>query len=310
VTPPVSWSLELAPSIMAALLVAVYVRRWRAVRRSPDRDQAPVWRLASWISGALVLVVAQGNPIDELGDYLFAMHMVQHVLLLDVMPLLLLFGLNRVIMRPITRRVQWIEQRLGWFASPIFGIVLYTLGMWVWHVPALYDAALDNPTVHLLEHMTFTAIGFIYWWHVLRPIPTRKRLTGMGPVAYMAATKVSVGVLGVALTFAPTTMYDAYADEPSWWGMSPSIDQATGGAIMATEQVLIMGVAFGFLFIRGLRESELKAQREERLLDRREALAAGRALPEDDAPVTASPAPRPAGIALRRDAVADDGDQA
>ncbi|MGE4426595.1 MAG: cytochrome c oxidase assembly protein [Solirubrobacteraceae bacterium] len=267
-SPPISWSLQVAPTLMAAFLVAVYVRRWVTVRRSPDRAQAPVWRLVSWVSGALVLVIAQGDPIDGLGDYLLSMHMVQHLLLLDVMPLLLLFGLNRVLMRPITRRVQWIEQRLGWLASPMFGVILYTAGMWVWHVPWLYDGAARHDSLHLLEHMTFTGVGFIYWWHLLRPIPSRERLTGMGPVAYMAVTKVTVGILGVALTFAPTSMYTFYDDNKAWWGMTPSIDQATAGAIMASEQVLIMGIAFGVLFIRGLQESELQARREERILYR------------------------------------------
>lgn len=76
------------------------------------------------------------------------------------LPPLILFGLNRVMMRPITRRVQWIEQRIGVVAKPRFGLVAYTLGMWVWHAPALYDAASRHDSVHLLEHMTFTSIGF------------------------------------------------------------------------------------------------------------------------------------------------------
>nr|WP_246852147.1 cytochrome c oxidase assembly protein [Patulibacter sp. SYSU D01012] len=253
---------------------AVYVRRWITVRRSGDRANASVWRLVSWVSGGLVLVVAQGNPIDGLGDHLLVMHMTQHLLLLDVMPLLLLFGLNRVIMRPITRRVLWIEQRIGFIAHPLFGLAAYTLGMYVWHIPALYDAASRHDTVHLFEHMTFTGVGFLYWWHLLRPIPGRERMTAMGPMGYMGVTKVTVGLLGMALTFAPKALYGFYADQPAYWGLSPVADQAMAGALMATEQVLIMGVAFGVLFIRGLREAEQQAQREERLLDRAEAAEA------------------------------------
>ncbi|WP_349239843.1 cytochrome c oxidase assembly protein [Patulibacter sp. SYSU D01012] len=273
-SPPISWGLELPPTILAIILWAVYVRRWITVRRSGDRANASVWRLVSWVSGGLVLVVAQGNPIDGLGDHLLVMHMTQHLLLLDVMPLLLLFGLNRVIMRPITRRVLWIEQRIGFIAHPLFGLAAYTLGMYVWHIPALYDAASRHDTVHLFEHMTFTGVGFLYWWHLLRPIPGRERMTAMGPMGYMGVTKVTVGLLGMALTFAPKALYGFYADQPAYWGLSPVADQAMAGALMATEQVLIMGVAFGVLFIRGLREAEQQAQREERLLDRAEAAEA------------------------------------
>lgn len=256
---------------MAAVLWAVYLRRWLAVRRSPDRAQAPVWRLASWFSGGLVLVVAQGNPIDGLGGDLLIFHMVQHLLLLDVFPLLLLFGLNRVIMRPITRRVQWLEQHIGFVGRPWFGLFAYTAGMWAWHSPLLYDAAARHDGIHLLEHMTFTGVGFLYWWHLLRPIPSRTRMTTMAPMAYMAVTKVTVGLLGMAITFSPRPLYAFYSNQPDWWSLSPTTDQMMSGALMATEQVLIMGLAFAVLFMRGLRESEVQAQREERLIDRREA---------------------------------------
>jgi putative membrane protein len=279
VSPPINWGVEPAPVIMASILLAVYLRRWVTVRRSGDHKGASVWRLVSWISGCLVLVIAQGNPIDELGEYLLVMHMTQHLLLLDIFPLLILFGLNRVLMRPITRRVQWLEQRLGFIARPWFGLVAYTLGMWLWHVPAFYNAAAESSGVHLLEHMTFTAVGFLYWWHLLRPIPSRDRMTAMGPMAYMGITKVTVGLLGMALTFAPRAMYSFYTDQPDWWGLTPQADQAMAGALMATEQVLIMGVAFGVLFIRGLREAETAARREEKLMDRRAATAAAAAAP-------------------------------
>ncbi len=274
VSPPVTWGPELAPLLLATFLWVVYVRRWIAVRRSSDRAHAPVWRLVSFVCAGLTIVVAQGNPIDGLGDHLFLFHMIQHLLLLDVFPLFALFGLNRVIMRPITRRVQWLEQRVGFLAKPWFGLVGYTLGMWIWHAPFLYDAAARHDSVHLLEHMTFTTVGFLYWWHLLRPIPTRQRMTSMGPMAYMGVTKVTVGLLGMALTFAPRALYDFYDGQPSWWGLAPTTDQMMSGALMATEQVLIMGVAFGVLFMRGLRESEIQAQREERLMDRAEARAA------------------------------------
>ncbi|WP_245604175.1 cytochrome c oxidase assembly protein [Patulibacter minatonensis] len=286
-SPPITWGVELPPLILASILWAVYVRRWIAVRRSPDRAHAPVWRLVSFVCGGLTLVIAQGNPIDGLGDHLFIFHMIQHLLLLDVFPLFLLFGLNRVLMRPITRRVQWIEQRVGFLAKPWFGLVGYTLGMWIWHAPVLYDAASRHDSIHLLEHMTFTSVGFLYWWHLLRPIPSRDRMTSMGPMAYMGVTKVTVGLLGMALTFAPKALYSFYDEQPTWWGLAPTTDQMMSGALMATEQVLIMGVAFGVLFMRGLREAEVQARREERLMDRREGTAPD-AEPEVDADAEAA----------------------
>jgi len=86
----------------------------------------------------------------------------------------------------------------------------------------------------------------------------------MGPVVYMVTTKVLVGALGVALTFAPESFYAFYEEQPRYWGMSATTDQSVGGLIMATEQSIIMGIALVWLFVRALAESEREEQRRER----------------------------------------------
>jgi cytochrome c oxidase assembly factor CtaG len=86
----------------------------------------------------------------------------------------------------------------------------------------------------------------------------------MGPVVYMTTTKVLVGLLGVALAFAPEAIYAFYEEQPRYWGLSAGTDQAIGGLIMATEQSIIMGIALAALFIRALAESEREEQRRER----------------------------------------------
>jgi len=255
-SPDASWSLDPGALVLLAAITFVYVRRWRAVRASPTR-------LLSFLAGIAVAAVALFSPVDSLGEDLFLMHMVQHILLLDVVPILLILGLTRVILRPVARTVLAIERRAGFFAHPAFAIIAYVGAMWLWHVPALYDLALEHPVVHVLEHLFFAGAGALYWWHLLSPIRSR-HLGGMGPVVYMVTTKVLVGVLGIALTFAPEALYEFYEDQPRYWGLSAGTDQAVGGLIMATEQSIIMGVALVTLFVRALSESEREEQRRER----------------------------------------------
>jgi cytochrome c oxidase assembly factor CtaG len=192
------------------------------------------------------------------------MHMIQHLLVADVAAILLTLGLTRHILRPATRRIHRIERAAGPFASPWFGVVAYVGAMWLWHVPALYDAALDSTWVHTLEHLTFAAAGLLYWWHLLSPIRARRRLGGMGPVVYMLGTKVLVGLLGILLTFAPEAIYDFYERQPGSWGLSPGTDQAVGGLIMALEQSIVMGIALAYLFVRMLSEADREDERAER----------------------------------------------
>lgn len=249
------------------MLSVTYVVRWRAVRKAnpeaPERG-APVWRLLLFAAGIATIVVALMSPIDRLAEQLFAMHMVQHVLLLDIAPILLIGGLTKLILRPVTPRLHRLELSIGPFASPIFAVVAYVLLMWMWHLPAFYDAALEHPPIHVLEHITFLSIGFLYWWHLLSPIRSHMRFGGLSPVAYMISTKVFVGVLGIALTFATVPLYSFYENSPRHWGLSALDDQALAGAIMAIEQSIVMGIALAYLFIRALGESEAAELRKER----------------------------------------------
>ncbi len=262
-----SWTL--APIVLLALAgyLGVYGARWRTARREGGARAASGWRLASWCGGILALLVALISPVDRLGEQLASIHMVQHLLVADVAAILLTLGLTRWILRPATRRIHRIERAAGPFASPWFGVVAYVGAMWLWHVPALYDAALRHAFVHTLEHVSFGAAGLLYWWHLLSPIRSRLRLGGMGPIAYMAITKLLVGFLGVALAFAPGLLFDSYDHPGTRWGLAAHDDQQVAGLIMALEQSIVMGIALAWLFARMLSESEEEEQRTERYAD-------------------------------------------
>jgi len=118
--------------------------------------------------------------------------------------------------------------------------------------------------VHVLEHTSFVIAGSLYWWHLLSPIRARMRLGGMGPVVYMATTKLFVGALGMGLAFAPVALYPYYVHHARVWGISALEDQSIAGVIMAVEQSIVMGLALALLFMRMLTESEREQQRKER----------------------------------------------
>ncbi len=265
-SPNLSWTFS--PGVLAgvALLGGAYLRRWRAVRGSGSRGPAgaPVWRLCCLLASLLLVLAALVSPVDSLADQLFFMHMVQHMLLLDLVPVLAILGMTKVILRPITRAVRTLERRAGALGHPAFAVVLYVGVIWAWHVPSAYDLAVRHQGVHLLEHLSFLLAGSLYWWHLMSPIRARMRLHGMGPVVYMASTKLFVGALGMGLAFAPSTLYPYYEHLARVWGISAGVDQSIAGLIMAVEQSLVMGIALVVLFIGALAESEREQQRRER----------------------------------------------
>ncbi|HEY3019570.1 MAG TPA: cytochrome c oxidase assembly protein [Solirubrobacteraceae bacterium] len=263
-SPDASWTLEPGALALVAIVGCAYVRRWRAVRAEAGTLALPGWRAASFLAGLACVLVALVSPVDRLADQILTMHMVQHLLLLDLAPVLCLLGLTRVLLRPVTRRVHPVERRAGWLGHPVFAAVLYVATMWAWHVPALYDAALEHGGIHVLEHLCFTIAGGLYWWHLLGPIRSPFRLTGLAPIGYMVATKILVGLLGIGLTFSPNALYAFYEDQPRYWGLSAGTDQAVAGLVMALEQSIVMGIVLAWLFIRLLGEADTRDLRSER----------------------------------------------
>ena len=259
-----SWTLS--PAIIVALIgyAGVYAVRWRRSRAEGGARAAGYGRLALWLTGVVCIALALISPLGRLGEQFAVFHMVQHLLLADLAAVALTLGLTRWILRPATRRLQRIEHAAGPLAHPAFGAIAYVGVMWFWHIPAMYDATLTNATAHTLEHLSFAAAGLLYWWHLLSPIRSRSRMTGVGIIIYMASTKVLVGFLGVLLAFAPGLLYDGYAREGEVWGITAIEDQQAAGALMGLEQTLIMGVVLVFLFTRMLSEADREDERAER----------------------------------------------
>jgi putative membrane protein len=264
VSPPITWSFQ--PGVYLGILVVGgwYLHRWRSVRASEGPRGAPGWRLACFAGSLAAVFIALASPVDTIADNVFFMHMVQHMLLLDIAPVLGLLGFTKALLRPITRIVHDVETSVPWLASPVLAIVLYAGAIWGWHVPAAYDFAVAHPAVHVLEHISFLLAGSMYWWHLISPTRKRGRLSGMQTVVYMLSTKALVGGLGMGIAFDPHVIYPYYAHLPRYWGLSARADQGVAGLIMATEQSIVMGSALAYLFIRALADSEKEEQRRER----------------------------------------------
>lgn len=198
-------------------------------------------RAALFVLGDVVLLIALVSPLDTLGDiYLFSAHMLQHLLLVLVVPPLLLLGVPP---RLFERLLRWAPARR---AERLLGrhVLAWALGMgtlWAWHAPALYEAALGNEGVHIVQHLSFLVAATIFWWPVVAPAPLR-RLSSLGAVPYLLASSVTSSVLGVILTFAPPGVYPSYLHPidtlgilrlaRGGWGLTAHTDQQLGGLLM------------------------------------------------------------------------------
>jgi cytochrome c oxidase assembly factor CtaG len=224
VTPP---AVLACAAMMTAYLALV---RFRVRRRA-------VW----FILGIALLFFSLVSPLAVLGHhYLFSAHMVQHLLLVLVVPQLLLSGIPAeltacALIRPAWKRIE------GTLGRPLVGWLAGAGAMWVWHVPAAYNAAMASRSVMMLEHASLVILGTIFWWPILAPRPDR-RLAPLLAVLYLFTACLSCTVLGITLTFAPAGAYPGYLNPRDTlgvlpllrdrWGLSPATDQQLGGLIM------------------------------------------------------------------------------
>lgn len=226
------WTWEPSVLVGLALLVAAYAYAAGPLRRRRNLG-SPLTRgqTTAFVLGILVLVVALLSPLDELGDtYLFSAHMVQHLLLASVWPPLMLLALPDWMVRSAFRSGA-AREILRVLTMPVLAITLFNANIYLWHLPALYNATLENEYIHILEHLTFMAFGLINWWPVLDPI-REGRLSYPFQVLYLFADGMIMMVLGIVFTFSPIVFYPAYTSAPRLWGISALSDQQLGGLIM------------------------------------------------------------------------------
>lgn len=263
------WTFSVPILLPLAAYAWLYLRRYFEVRRTSGPRGAGTRQLSAFIASIVVMLVALVSPLDALGeDYLFSAHMVQHLLLGDIAPLLMLLALSRVIMRPLTRRLQTLEQALGPLAHPASALVLWLGLVYLWHIPSLYNGALEHSGVHALQHVSFFTAGTLVWWPLIQPVPMRNRLKGMWTFGYIGAAKLGLASLGMYLTWTSSVAYSYYQHVPRIWGLSAIIDQNVGGAIMMVEQSVLLVTVMAVLFGRMLAQSEQDELRRERLEER------------------------------------------
>jgi putative membrane protein len=185
-------------------------------------------RAPYFLAGVLLLLLDLVSPIDTLADgYLFSAHIIQHFVLALVIPPLLLLGTPAWFFLAMFNK---IERLLG---RPPVSWVLGVGVMLGWHIPALFNAALANESLHIVQHLSFLVTGVIFWWPILSPVESH-RLPALAASAYLFSACACCSLLGAFLTFTPVGLYPAYLHPPTpnLWGLDPKSDQQLGGMLM------------------------------------------------------------------------------
>jgi putative membrane protein len=245
------WTFD--PVAIATLLLAAVLYACGAARLSRQaangRGLRP-WQILCFATGWVALVIALVSPVASLSDFLFSVHMTQHeILMLVGAPLL-------VLSRPLGVFVWawpagWRSAIGRWTRRPavagawrfltgaLMVWILHGAALWVWHLPSLYQAAVENTSVHALMHVCFLFTAVLFWWALIHGRYGRLGY-GVG-VLFVFTTGLHSTVLGALLTLAPRSWYGIYRARAPRMGVDPLADQQLGG--------LLMWVPFGIVFV-------------------------------------------------------------
>ncbi|MEX2582920.1 MAG: cytochrome c oxidase assembly protein, partial [Gemmatimonadota bacterium] len=153
--------------------------------RFPGSRPVPFRQIGSFAFGMFLMLVALQGPLHELSDYfLFSAHMVQHLLIMLVMPPFLLHGTPDWMVRPMLR-IPGVAPVARVLTRPVAAFLLVNLLFGVWHFPAPYDLMMQDHAVHKGMHLMIMAIGVILWWPVMSPLPEIPRLAGPLQMLYL-----------------------------------------------------------------------------------------------------------------------------
>ena len=275
-----SWDIRFEVCAPLVLLWALHLRGWLRLRRRSDGRFANRWRLASYTGGAFALALALLSPIDVLSGQLFAVHMVQHLLLMMIAPPLLLLAnpfptllwalsdrqrattasAFRVLSRWLAGEAL-LARGLFKLSSPGSAWVVYVIVFFAWHDGNAYSLALRSASVHRLEHFTFMGAAVLFWWHVTAASPRiHAKPAQWMRVGYVLAMIPPNMLLGVALSFAETPIYPYYETVPRLFGLSVLDDQTWGGLIMWIPGSMMYVIAALVLLARLLSNAEQRTR--------------------------------------------------
>jgi putative membrane protein len=253
-----AWNLEPTVLVASVVAIALFGQAFVELRRRRRRDHAGWTHAAPFLLGVLVLALSLVSPLDPIGDeYLLSAHMLQHVVIGDLAPALLILGARGpltlfLLPTPVLRTlagIGWLRRTLAFLLRPKVSFLAWVSTLAVWHVPSIYDAALDRTWLHELEHMSFFITGLLVWTQLIDPA-RRRALDVRGRILFAGALIAAAHLFIHPVLLSGRTVYPSYAHQPDrLLGFSALEDQHWAALVMSVEQIATLGV-FLLLLLR------------------------------------------------------------
>jgi putative membrane protein len=279
------WSFDRTIVLPLVLVAALYLQAVHSVDRAHPASHVPRRRTAAFLVGLAAIEIALQSPIERFDTTLFSVHMVQHILLVfAAAPLLALGAPITLLLRAVRPQVRTgvvlpiLHSRVVRVLSfPIVSWILFTAVMWGTHFSPWFDAALENPLVHQLEHVAFLGAGLLFWWPVVGLDPSPWRMPYPVRILYTFLQMPQNTFLSLAIFSATEPLYPHYVTLQRTWGPSPLADQQAAGAIMWVVGDLTFVSALVLLVVMWMRAEERTMAADDARVEREEIALRSRA---------------------------------
>ena len=242
------WDIHTDVLAGLALFGAAYL--WGIGRRHRSADGLEAWRIALFFAGLGTIFVALNGPIHDLSDRsLVSVHMLQHLLLTLVVPPLLLAGTPRWLLLPAVR-LRPVARIGRTLTRPLPALAIFSVVFAAWHMPFLYEWALQHHGVHAVEHFLLVASARLLWWPGLSPLSAWPRLQPAGQLLYLFVAGIPMVPVAAFITLTDRILYPFYGEAPWQWGLSPLADQRLGGVLMWMGGPLVFLIAMTIVYFR------------------------------------------------------------
>lgn len=255
---PTAWTWDAwitVPLVLSALLYGVGT--FRLWRRAGAGRGLRAWQVGCFALGWVFLAGALVSPLHRLSEGLFFAHMTEHeILMAAAAPLLVLaqpfYAMPWAFPRPVGRALAGFGGRIAalvaWrsLVRPGPMTVVHGAVIWAWHMPVLFDAALENGAIHALQHASFLITALLFW-AVLLPRPGQAYGNGSA-VLHLFVTAGHTGLLGALLAVSRRPWYEGQDAFAAHWGLTPLTDQQLGGLIMWVPAGVVYALAALILF--------------------------------------------------------------
>jgi putative membrane protein len=243
------WSQAGLSTALVAAYAVPYVLRTRELKRRGR--PVPRRRAVAFATGLVLLAVAVSPPMDTQADERLSVHMLEHVMLGDLAPLLIVLGLTGPLLAPVLKATRALRP----LSLPVIALALWAADLYVWHLRGPYQLAVRHDLVHVLEHACFFLLGANLYLALLGPLPKPAWFGNGARLGYLLAIWIAGAALANLFLWAGHPLYPHYAATAAAQHRGALSDQQAAGGVMLVEQSLVVFGLLTWLLARTLRDA-------------------------------------------------------